>query len=198
MAETALLEDFIHGEHRLLGKRLRPYCLWHRLLLEALEHPIITGAPLEPGHLVTAVGVLRTRFGHSDTRKPWIGPWRAYRLATGGFEKEMEKLRAYLSDFFRKPEYAFVAQPTPKGGTTPQKITPPPETFRVAADVIGWSHWPEAYVWEMPIGAALWYQASALQQRGITLDFLDDQQRGWQEEAREQLRKQEETKQNGS
>jgi len=166
---------FIDGgvQHRIIGVKLRPFCLWHHYLLQAIDSPFIHKGDVTLFDLKTAVGVCRLRFRDSRIRRP------LFPLGDRKLELLMKQMLAYLGDYLQRPDYSI----REKEGDSPL-VGPrgaPPEALQVVWDVIGWSHWSEAYVWEMPIGAAYVAQAGALRARGADLDFMTPKEREFQE-----------------
>lgn len=181
---TAFFEAFIHTEHRVLGKKLRPFCLWHQLLLKAANSPLISGEKVELTDMQTAVGICTTRFGQFKLNKPTFNPLNIYRIVFN-LKTEHLKFRDYIEDFLCKPDYSIV-EPAYHGQSAPQtRRGQAPEELIVASEVIGWSSWSERYVWELPVGAAYWYQAMARKSRGLDIDFVDDSEREFQKQMKE-------------
>lgn len=181
-------ECLINSERRILGVKLRPFCLWHLFLLQVLESPLILGKPVEIEDLRTAVAVCRTRHGESKLRKPsYLST--AYCLARK--HNVREQFRSYVNDYLQIPEYSIVVPP---GEGEPPRRGRAPEVLVVAADIIGWSHWPEKYVWELPLGLAYWYQSMSIRATGADLDFMTPKEREFQQQLKEYLSKKEQDK----
>lgn len=175
-----------YATQRVLGTRLRPFCLWHRLLLKTLDSPVFTGGMLDLRALRVAAGVCRLRFGQCRVRKPWPGAY----LLRNGLQAEVDRFYAYAGDYIAKPEWAVVPMRLPRkgAGAPPEPRGDIPEDIRVVADLVAWSHWPEWYVWEMPIGRAYWYQMMSQRAGGLDVDYLDAEEREFQAELKEGLR----------
>jgi hypothetical protein len=195
LIEAAFAEAFIHrwprrfdardpwSGHRVLGKRLRPFSIWHALLLTREASPFTMGggvARVAPGDLVKAVAVCQMRF-------PWSGPdgqiqprfsWRTFwRMLGGGFAMEVEAFQAYLADFQTLPEYTVI--PPRNAG---ESRTPAPETLRLVRAVIGCTGCSRQEAWDCPLGEARWWFALWLQERGADLDFTSAGVRAEQEQ----------------
>jgi len=181
------LEAFIDDDaHRILGRRLRPFCLWHLLLLQTLDSPFLRKGRVELFDLQTAAAVCSTRFRDCKLRRPRIGPINLWRIVyRDGFNKGCAAFLAYVGDYLQRPEFSII--PPKEGGGSRGQRGRPPEVLRVVADIIAWAHWPEAFVWEMPIGAAYWYQAMSYQDKGADVDFMTESEREYQRQLKERL-----------
>ena len=167
---------FIDGgvSHRVLGVKLRPFCLWHLYLLQAIDSPFIRKGDVTLFDLKTAVGICRLRFRDSRIKRPFYLPWRRDHL-----RRNVDRMLDYVGDYLQRPDYSVHVKENPNAGPTGSRGAAP-ESLQVAWDLIGWSGWPEAYVWEMPIGAAFAHQAGVLRSRGADLDFMTDKERAFQ------------------
>lgn len=179
------------SSHVVLGKRLRPYSLWHNFMLETIDSPLIHGLPPTHLDLVRAIAIFRSRF------RQWSLPTRLgvvdlYHLARHGLPYHVLALDEYVKDFNSEPEFT-VKSPTPSSGAkaTSSKLIVgrAPEIFRMAAEMIGWSGWSDQKVWEMPMSEVRWYLTQALRDqlvpKGADVDFLTDEDREMQRKMRE-------------
>ena len=182
--DATFAHAFIDGgvTPRLLGLRVRPFCIWHLFLLHALDSPFIRKGEVGSFELRTAIGVCRLRGGDSRIRRP--APWRLS-LRSGNLRFHVTQFLHYTRDYVVKPDYAVVAPPAPRGSTPAPKIVPAPELLRVVADIVGWSGCSFRDAWELPVGQAYWWQSMALRARGERLDFMDDRHREIQRQMKE-------------
>jgi len=168
---------FIDGgvRHRLFGVTLRPFCLWHNYMLQAIDSPFIRKGDVTLFDLKTAVGACQLRFRDSRIRRPF---W-PLRVGHNGLRSGVDRMLQYYGDYLQRPDYSVHTKDNPDAMPSGPRGAAP-ESLQVAWDIIGWSSWPEAYVWEMPIGAAYVYQAAALRARGVDLDFMTPKEREFQ------------------
>lgn len=180
LLEAAFTEAFFHrlprrfdardpwSAHRVLGRWLRPFSVWHALLLTREASPFTEGgsrARVAPADLVKAVTACRLRYPASEVHVRFS--WRAFwRMLGGGFAREVETFSAYLADFQSVPEYTVV--PPKSAG---ESRTPAPETLRLVRAVMGCTGCTRAEAWDCPLGEARWWYALWLQERGADLDF---------------------------
>lgn len=174
--DKRLAESWINrGRHVVLGRALRPFCLWHKFLLEFIDSPFVSGT--QPPTLIDlelAVRVCRSRFDtpiesifgrRGFAQKLWM-LWLAKRYDA---QAEGEKFRQYIHDFHAHPRFWQPAQ-------APDAFDGPmPETFSIACQLIhggGWGAGVEAWAWEMPIGRAYWYASGFVKLAGGDLKFV--------------------------
>lgn len=168
---------FIDGgvKHRILGATLRPFCLWHLYLLQAIDSPFVRKGDVTLFDLKTAVGICRLRFRDSKIRRPFF----YFQLRHHSLRRDVDRMLLYIGDYLQRPDYSVHIKESPDA-TPAGSRGAPPESLQVAWDILGWSSFDEAYVWEMPIGAAYAHQAGALRARGADLDFMTDKERKFQ------------------
>lgn len=207
-ADPVLSEAFIHrlppdftpddpwSTHRVLGRFLRPFCLWHRLLLETIDSPLLEGRCTGPVDLRRAVAICRCRF-----REARVAPERApldwWRLAGRGYFAEVERFNEYLKDFNARPEYAVIEPDRPEGAGNRPCVpeTPPPETLRLLGDATAFAKQAPERIWELPLSEAYYYQALYERDRlagtGARQDWLNEEERQYQRQLMEKLEREE-------
>lgn len=202
---AAFIDNSDGGEfspHRVLGKKLRRFCLWHRLLLRTLDNPLLVGGDITFFDLRTAVGVCQLAYGHSKVRRPWLVPAlimvKAIAVALlsknpkneaglnpyqRALAKVAEQFYEYCGDYIQKPEYSII----PKTGATGARRERAPQELEEAASVIAFSGWSEEYVWNLPMGKISWYLMMHQRILGNDIDLLGEQEMQYQEELKEKL-----------
>lgn len=165
-------------KHRILGRSLKPFSLWHLLLLQTIESPFVTpgkeGVTLRD--LKTAVGICSLEYRHSKVKRP-VFP---VLLKEKDLQSCVDKFLDYIKDYHHKPEYTVVdpdpyAPPAPPYPQEPSSIS---TAFRAA-----WaSGVPLARAWNMPIGEAFVAEAMYFKSKGHQLDFMSPEDREMQEE----------------
>ena len=182
--EPSFSEAFIHAlkrpfrpqdpwsAHRVLGRRLRPFSLWHLLLLQEMESPLspLVGGEAMPGDVAAAVAVCRCRYGEVRM-SPGVGLRGLWHMAgRKAFAATLAGFREYVADFYVKPDYTII--PSGTGGGTSATCDEPPEIMVILADAMASAQCTRAEGWEMPVGEALWWQAMTRRARGVKLDFM--------------------------
>lgn len=186
---------------RILGVRLRKFSLWHRLILRAGESPFFTKDKYFDMHdLRTAVGVCRNRYGDSRIRRPRLTPFILWfgRLIPGGrvgdlnraqriLQKQADKFVFYCGDYLQEPDFAIINRESgPRAPTTP--IGKAPRELELAwllASQAGFT-WEQA--WNTPVGQAHWIEPLALRAQGVTVDFVNEAERQYQEQMPDEYR----------
>ena len=167
--------------HRFFGALLRPFSLWHLFLLRAIASPFTAAGESALFDLQTAVGVCRLRYPDSRIVRPRLGPLALWRLCRkAGLRREVVRFLHYTGDALHKPEYGIHERPMPPGAKPAGQRGAPPELLCIAADIIGWTHWPEARVWDLPLGKAYWYRAMSQRALGADVDFRTESDRAFE------------------
>lgn len=157
---------------RVLGWRLRPFSLWHQLLLEEIDSPFVTGtAPTGPD-LVRAVAICRCRHPYVRIDLPrGTGLYTLAHLA-GRFRQHLERFKAYAKQAHCRPEVTI----HPPKGVTGDSRGSAPEVFRLHLSVLALVH-DRSAAWDCPAGQAEWYHMEAQRAKGVDVDYLTEKTR---------------------
>jgi hypothetical protein len=160
-------EAWVNSTHRVLGKKLLPFSLWHRFQLLLLDSPFLENQIPQPIQLEQAVRACRLVYPNTIDAKirPWSFRWR---LAGRNYLNECLAFDAYMRDYYSIPEFL----PSTKKYHQTEINHPPPEEMRIFSAVATMTGWSEEKIWNMPIGQAYWYAAGHWYQAGRELDFL--------------------------
>lgn len=163
-------ENWINEKHTVLGERLRPFCLWHRLLLEITDSPFLRGGRTGFVELYAAVCMCRMGFGEWLRARP-LSRWEKWRLARLArrydVETECRKFEAYMRDYFSPPAFWQKSSGSDGEGL-------PPETVAIAGQIIAVTGWEEERAWMLPLGKAYWYAAIFARVAGSDLKFVTE------------------------
>lgn len=172
----ALLERFfgawIAPELRLLGYRLRPYCLGAALLLEAIESPYAhLGEPVEltPADLVIALEVCsQARWPFQRVRiRP--GVWTRFKawymnVSPSSFAQANALFIRWIMECSAGPEF-WEDENRAGGGLTA------PALLSRACSLLRSTTLTEERVWSMPAGLVKWYHGAVAEQEGAGTRF---------------------------
>lgn len=167
MLDEFFAECWVNSTHWVLGKKLRPFSLWHRFQLLILDSPFIKGEVPEPLQLEQAVRACRLEYPNTINAKVNGLSFR-WRLAGRNFVQECLAFDAYMRDYYSPPKFL------PPVARYHQKevLHPPPEEIRIISAILTMTGWDEKKIWDMPIGQAYWYASGHWYQSGQELDFL--------------------------
>jgi hypothetical protein len=141
----------------VLGRRLRPLCVGHVALLEAIESPLITGKPCYLADLLIAVGIcertfedgavwLRTLDRQSREFKKW-----GKKINPLTYQEAMTVFDDYLSSGHKTP-------PLKKESTQASKF---PNTLCLASGLMRYCRFTESQAWNTGFALASWYLLAA-------------------------------------
>jgi hypothetical protein len=181
--------------HRVLGRRLQSFSLWHRFLLQAIDSPFLRKGEVRFWDMREVVGICRMRYPQCKVRRPWLIPlwcfwwygwprvrWRNFLIRT------KDRLLEYFGDYVSFPEYSlWYPDPSPaqQNMQPPVRLGPVPDTFVILSGIIAFLGCGEVEAWNTPVCKAYWYQMGYLQHKGEQIDFMDEDERSFQEQMRE-------------
>jgi hypothetical protein len=177
---TAFEESFIHSSnHRVLGYRLRPFSLYHQMILEAIGSPIMGGEKmvtlidLEIACRVCASGF--NEYEKAGRREGFWGKLRwSIKALTSSLEDEIAAFDRYFTDFVALPE----THNSPSS-TNGKAYTEFPAPLSVAGCLMasGFEGGSRERIWMTPLGEAHWYCATFLRLEGVDLKLITDHDR---------------------
>lgn len=168
MDERFLTAWFVRRSWSVLGRRLQPFSLAHRLTLEVLQSPLCSPQELFTcADLILAVRVCSL----SDPFRPLPSPslldrfrfWKA-RFDPTYFRAEATKFAAYLEEHCSGPQFWKREEEERRQDT--------PWTLAVAAGLLRTGAFSEERVWSMPLARALWYHTAFGKLEGARIDIL--------------------------
>lgn len=166
-----------NGNHyRFLGRRVRPFSLWHVLLLQTLDSPFIKGGSITLFDLKTAIGICSLHYRNSNIKRPWF----PFRMGIKGLNESVAKFIEYVDDYLSRPEYTVIPWDAKHTGPAPVPVTPPPHIVATAFNVAHGARIPVMEAWDMPIGEAYICESMYLRAQGVQLDFFGDEERKFQ------------------
>ena len=170
--DDRFFQAFLPGDHRVCGRKLRPYSAWHSLILHAINSPLVddegTCTPLD---LIHAIRVVSTVYPAQPDLRPsirdliWV--WRMNRNADL-FSREWKLYSAYLADFTSRPRFW---QDAESFGST---VTGPACLLMVAA-LISRSSLLLHEAWNMSLAEGQWLEATIEERAGARLNFFYEQ-----------------------
>lgn len=165
-------ESVLNLDHRVLGKKLKPFSLWHALLLEAIQSPIWMGkGSLTLPDLYSAVAICSNEWPKFTLKAGTLTILCNTFLRGERLEKESKKLVAYFNDYNSVP-MLWTADKT-------DKKEAPKCPLPMALDLVAWlvrHGFGEARSWNMPIGLAHWYYIACAKQRGSEIDLVSPEE----------------------
>lgn len=160
----AFLEAFVHNEHVLLGRKLRPFCLRHWTLLRALRNRVLFGGIITRQDCFAAALVCSSKsnseFFSSTNNPTWKD--KLWFFKNGNFNVRQFKIQfdAYVSDYL--PSFPFWESDT----SDSEKI---PGFYIAAARLLDLG---EEAVFEMPLGALLAWGMARIEASGNPIKTL--------------------------
>jgi hypothetical protein len=173
--DTRFYEAWINTEHRVLGRKLHPFCLEDALILSLSDSPFLLGTEagltydLEDLQLAATVCslpgevFLQARFNRSWQQRlrtwVWSGKWQRRCATEAGLAEECQKFVTYIDDYNSGPE---TWQDDDAGAGQLRA----PWILSTVIYITQHSTYRPREVWKMPIGQAFWIAAVLAEQRG--------------------------------
>lgn len=156
-------QAFLHNQtHKVLGKRLFPFCLWHKLQLEYVNSPVVAGGPVSITDLFLAVAICRTQFPVIATLDvPKRGIKRTFWMLWAervNIQRELAAFQSYCEDFCSMPKIEMAK----KG----EKMPDMDDTLSDVALYRKMTGSPRSEPWNIPVGELAWMNASFSRSEG--------------------------------
>lgn len=167
--DTNFVEAFANVPHRVLGKRLDPFCLWHQFNLEITQSRVLLGAPLTHLDLWQFVTICTSPWTQAhyvpDLRLPsmlrllYLG--KRYDLAT-----EVKRISDYLVDFSARPKLWPNNHEQKLGNDRDFD-----ENLELALHLVKEGSFTWREVWTMPLGVLHWNSTGLAKLAGAKVDI---------------------------
>lgn len=155
-------------KHRVCGYELRPFCLRHRIVLDAIGSPFLPGGTVinpTPADLVLAARVCATPDPFKAIRPTFLDGWRIIRLGNSArrYAKEVLAWQAYVMDTAQHPRVG--GKPSPH-----KKDRGVDWTLSVVVSLMEMG-FTEEQAWTMPEGRAMYYFFTRAIREGAEIDI---------------------------
>lgn len=195
-------EAFIHTEsggrwhRRVMGVRLRPFCAYHALWLEAVASPLWVGGPKPPSlaDLALAARICACDYGEATRAVRRPGWWRklAFLARVPRAGREFAAWRDYITDYLSPPRKggAKTKAPDPndpmarfgireKHERHGRNYADLPGPLTLVAGLMHLGHVPPKEAWMMPYSEAEWLLAALHYQAGHEISVMGEHDREW-------------------
>jgi hypothetical protein len=170
--DERFLRAWFCKSHRVLGRKLKPFSLAHRLVLEAIDSPFCyEDRPFSFADLAIAIRICASSDPFAPIDPPtWMDRFRFWRAAfdPAYFRQCSQQFVDYLEDHSSSPKFWNRVDDELHREAIPWLL-------HVAASILRQTSLSEAEVWAMPLGRALWYATALAKQDGCDLDVLTTQ-----------------------
>lgn len=160
----------LRPEIEVCGVRLLPFCLRHRVALEAIESPILdTSKPLTAKHMIAAVRILSThdlehiRRPHTLRESWWIG---RLTFSNTVLAQEAAKLLAYLEAQSLWPRFWTKDESEGRSGGVPWPLAIVANLTRNGCSL--------TEAWTMPEAEAVWLHVANTIASGAKVELVSD------------------------
>jgi len=163
-------EALVNVPHRVLGKRLEPFCLLHVLWLEQLRSPLLlTSETLKMADVELAALICSSRTSEEiltkikEPRRLW-----RFRNRFRDLTQEARNFLAYQDDYCALPEFAET------GGSYHERL---PSLLLQAASLIKETGWTDEHVMTLPLGKVIWFNSAFAYLRTGETSVVSDRER---------------------
>lgn len=162
-------EAFLHlASHRVMGRRLRPFSMWHKLQLEYANSPLLTGGDVGVADLVFAAEVCCTRFPRiAVNRIPRRGLRRILWMLWAervDLRRERDAFEAYSEDYCSLPKIEAA-----KKGEKTQDMDDCLSDVGLYRKMTGC---PRGEAWDIPLGELYWMNAMFSRSEGADFSIV--------------------------
>lgn len=172
-------ESFAHTSHRVMGRRLRKFTIYHRFWLEAMRSPLVMGGAVSMVDLELASRVCCCGYGTVERMieggtggwRSLRGWWFALRCLVLSPEREAAKWEEYLRDHVCGPHTHMTERMTASGKVYEDF----PGVMDQVSAVIRATGWTPEVVWNLGPGEAEWYMAGVYRLRGVDMKVKTEQ-----------------------
>jgi len=167
-------EAFAHREHRVLGRKLKPYCSYHLLWLKIVKSKLITGGTITLPDLDIAARICSANYGQAQAA---IAPHRLDKLAymwkalRYRLNDEIAKFQDYTDDFNSPPT------PETRGGESTFRGEHLPHEIWTVSGLMSILHMTREEAWMCPLGEAEWLLSTSNLHRDKPSNILNGQDR---------------------
>lgn len=163
MLSVECAEAFFYNSHTVLGKKLKPFSLYHHFVLEAIESPLVKGQPSSIIDLYIAACVCSQEYPLDQTKIP-TGSWWSILVNSFRFgyysvrykhSREVAKFYHYTKDFSSMPNF------WNEKGKNGKKPTGLPDVFAIMVTLIVSLGYKEKDAWNCPVGKAVWLSTAS-------------------------------------
>lgn len=155
------------GETKLLGYRMRPFSLKHRLALHAIESPfVMTDKPLTVLDLFVAVKICSEK----SIRK--LSFFDVVRMSA--IKARPEKMKEYIAIFHEYSNVSHWPKFWNQGKTKRGSARSIPWILQVISNLIE-NGWEEEAAWSLPESQAVWYHTAISIRNGNDVALMNDE-----------------------
>ena len=152
------------------GKRLLPFCLRHRVALEAIDSPLLNlEKTVSPAELIASIRILSTH-NIENVRKPasWSEIWWSFRLSRNRqlLIDECYKLSVYMMEQSLWPRFWVNEESESKSSSVPRQLTMVASLMRNGCTL--------EQAWTMPESEAVWLHIAHCSAAGSKIQIVSD------------------------
>ncbi len=173
-------EAFAHSTHRVMGRKLNKFTVYHRFWLETLRSPLVVGGEITAIDLELASRVCSSPYGkvHELVENgvgSWFnlsGWWFALRCFSLNVEREGAKWHNYIEDYVCGP--AVHGGGEKEGDEGAKNYQEFPSVMEQVCAVIRATGWSPDVVWNLGVGEVEWYIAGVYRMRGVDMKIKSE------------------------
>jgi hypothetical protein len=186
MLSVECAEAFFFNRHKVLGKTLKPFCLYHHFVLEALKSPLMTGGQASIIDLYIATLICQQEYPISFKKIPssswWSILWNSIRFGYYStrykFSREVSKFYNYAKDYSSTPQF----WENQKNGAKADSGVP--DVIGLMVSLMVGLKYTEKEAWNCPIGKAVWLTTTNAILNGSESKIISAEAKAYMEEMR--------------
>jgi len=191
MLSVECAEAFFFNQHKVLGKTLKPFCLYHHFVLQALKSPLMIGGKVGIVDLYIATLICEQEYPISFKVIPSPSWWSVllnsvrfgYYTTRYKFTREITKFHNYAKDYSSVPHFWEDNKKSIKGKSGI------PDVIGLMVSLMISLKYTEKEAWNCPIGKAVWLSATNAILNGAESKIISAEAKAYMDEMRKEKNK---------
>jgi len=167
-------ESIAHDDHWLMGRKLRPFCPWHRVWLNIVKSPLEAGGSVGLPDLEIFSRICSSDYAgvrKAIRRTPFSRFALLWKMFRYKIPSQLELLNEYIKDYVSVPDM----WRNNNGHSTGKPLGGLPDSLYQVVAYQAATRLPPSVCWMTPIGEIEWWLATSRRIKGEDVEIVTDQ-----------------------